>query len=272
MNAPWTLERVRALRERVERERSESYFIEGVRFVVAASDAGARFRCLVLSHKLLRSPLGQMLARRLRARGIPALVVSPAEFRELSQVDEPQGLGAVVASDWRPLPGDGPSPEDCWLLLSEIRAPGNLGTLMRTAAASGARGLIVLGSPTVDPLHPGAVRASMGALYSLTLVRTTFRELVLWRRRFRPAFIGATPEGSQDYRAVSYRRPVVLVLGSERKGLDAAQRALCNARVRIPMVTGDSLNLAIAGSLLLYEVWRQRCRSPIREPSALGAP
>jgi len=255
--APWPVEQILELRGLEARERSGSHFIEGARFVVAASDTGATFRSLVVAPKLLRSPIGQMLARRLRARGVPSLVVTPQEFERLSQAEQPQGIGAVVASEWQRLPQEGPGPLDCWIAVSEVRSPGNLGTLMRTAAAIGVRGVIVARSGRVDPFHPAAVRASMGALYSLKVVRASVAELAWWRRRFAPAVVGATPQASVDYRAFSYRRPLVVVLGSERKGLSDDQLALCEARVRIPMVAGDSLNLAVAGSIVLYEAWRQ---------------
>ena len=259
---PWSVEGILALRHRENRELDQAHFVDGVRFVVTAADAGATILSLIVSPKLLRSPLGQMLARRLRARGVPSLSVSPAEFARVSQAEDPQGVGAVLAQKWESLDSQVPLPRDCWVALGEVRSPGNLGTLMRTAAACGARGIIVPRAGSADPYHPATTRAAMGALVSLRLVRASCEQLEAWKRHNGLTIVGATPNTDVDYRAVSYRRPVVLLLGSERKGLTDAQLALCDARVRIPMVGGDSLNLAVAGSVLLYEVWGQR--RPVR--------
>ena len=257
------------LRQRSARDRTQSYFVEGVRFVVTASDADETFRSLVIAPKLLRTPLAQMLARRLPASGVPTLSVSPDEFARVSQAEEPSGIGAVLAQRWRPLRSVVLKHDDCWIALSDVRSPGNLGTLLRTAAAARARGVIVLAGGSADPFQPGTVRAAMGAMTSLSFVSATPAEFQDWRRRTRVAVLGATPQAAVDYRAVSYRQPVVLLLGSERKGLSEAQLALCDSRVRIPMSGGDSLNLAVAGSVLLYEVWNQR--HPLHDGRAVGA-
>jgi TrmH family RNA methyltransferase len=97
----------------------------------------------------------------------------------------------------------------------------------------------------------------MGALFKQKIVRTTAEQLRSWVGMNNIQVIGASPDGTEDYRQVSYTRPSLLMLGSERKGLTGEQRRMCNRIVRIPMVEGmDSLNVAVAGSLLMYEVFR----------------
>jgi TrmH family RNA methyltransferase len=247
-----------ALRDRKERDRSGAFLIEGVRFVLAASNAGASFVSLAVAPALLSSPIGGILLRRLRRSGVPVLEVSADELKQLSLSEQPQGIAAVVAQRWESIAPIVPSPRDLWIAVSTVRSPGNLGTLMRTAAASGARGVIVPPNSSADPYHPGALRAAMGASFSLRMVRAGAAELDRWKKRLGLVVIGADPGAPLDYRAYSYRRPVVLLLGSERKGLSRSQAALCDAQVRIPMSAGDSLNLAVAGSVLLYEIWNQR--------------
>jgi TrmH family RNA methyltransferase len=140
--------------------------------------------------------------------------------------------------------------------LSHVRSPGNLGSLLRTSAAIGGGGFILLGQQ-IDPYEPGLVRATMGALFKQTLVRTNVERLRHWIQTHRPAVIGASPDGVVEYDQVQYRRPTVLLLGHERSGLTDEQRSLCEQIVRIPMVGDtDSLNLAVAGSLLMYAVFR----------------
>jgi TrmH family RNA methyltransferase len=165
-----------------------------------------------------------------------------------------------------------PAPSDLWLALEHVCSPGNLGTLLRTSEAVGATGLVALGAG-VDPWDPAVVRATMGALFTRRIVRAGARVLRAWARRHGVAIVGADGEGARDFREVSYRRPVVLVLGDERKGLSPVQRAACDELVRIPM-TGrtDSLNVAVAKktwrSVLLYEAYAQR--HPLDRPTARG--
>ncbi len=260
------------LKDRSFREATGRYFVEGVRFVVAAHDANARIAALVVAPKLLRSAPGEMVARRLGASGVPLLRVTPEEFRRVAHASEPQGIGAIVEQSRGSL--QEPRPDDCWVLLESVRAEGNVGTILRTSEAVGGAGLIVPRWGSLDPYDPATVRASMGAILSRAIFRPTRGELEAWRRG-RVLFVGAAADARRDYREVCYRRPVVLVLGHERSGLSPAQQKLCDVTVRIPM-TGrtDSLNLGVAASLLLYEAFNQRnpcaTRFAWREPGARG--
>ena len=145
--------------------------------------------------------------------------------------------------------------------MSTVRSLGNLGTLLRTSAAVGAAGFILLGQQ-IDPYEPVVVRATMGALFKQTLVRTNIERFRHWIQKHRLAVVGASPDGVVEYDQVRYTLPTVLLLGNERSGLTEEQRSLCQQIVRIPMAGGtDSLNLAVAGSLLLYAVFRSTVRA-----------
>ncbi len=243
------------LRDRRVRDRRGLLFIEGVRFVLAAVKAKAQIVGLVFVPTVLRQAAVRNLVKALTASGVPYRRVSAYEFRDLSLAKEPQGIAAVVRQRWSPLVRlDRPA----WLAFERVRSPGNLGTSLRTAAATGADGAILLGDST-DPYAPGAVRASMGAIFEQRLVRTGYRHLRAWKRRTRTCVVGTASDARIDYRALSYRRPVVLMMGCEREGLSPAQRAVCDRIVSIPMVGDvDSLNLATASAVLLYEVFNQR--------------
>jgi TrmH family RNA methyltransferase len=144
----------------------------------------------------------------------------------------------------------------CWMAVGQIRTPGNLGTLMRTACAAGAAGFFFLGD-TTDAFHPLAVRASMGAIFGLPLVRTDVTNLRRWTQKHGVQVIGASPDGNVSFNQTHYGARVMLMIGEERRGLTVEQRTLCDQLVRIPMEDKlDSLNAAVAGSLLLYEVLR----------------
>ena len=254
-----TLDEIRRLQaDRAHRDARRTFFVEGVRNVVHAIESGFHIETLVYSEKLLIVPIARRLVRDRCRSGTPTLHVSPEAFRQISTTPRASGVGAIVAQRWSPLHGASPRAGLCWVVLEAVRSEGNLGSLIRTSEAIGGAGFILVG-PRIDPFAPAVVRASMGALFRQTFIRTNDRSLRNWVRRHRCRVIGASPDGSADLHRFDYPRPTILVLGEERQGLTPLQRDLCSDLVRIPMVgVADSLNLAVAGSLLLYEVYRAR--------------
>jgi TrmH family RNA methyltransferase len=262
-----TLDAIRLLQaDRAHRDARRTFFVEGVRNVVHAIESGFHIETLVYSEKLLIVPIARRLVRDRCRSGTPTLHVSPEAFRQVSTTPRASGVGAVVAQRWSPLHGASPRAGLCWVVLEAVRSEGNLGSLIRTSEAIGGAGFILVGH-RIDPFAPAVVRASMGALFRQTLIRTNDRSLRNWVRRHRCHVIGASPDGSADLHRFDYPRPTILVLGEERRGLTPLQRDLCSDLVRIPMVgVADSLNLAVAGSLLLYEVYRARSVRRARSP------
>jgi TrmH family RNA methyltransferase len=249
--------RVRALRTRDERTKTGCYAIEGVRFLVAASDAGATFVGIAVCEKLLGSVVARMIVRRLRRRGVPTIRIGEAEYSAATRLTDGTGLGvvAVVRQRWRSI--DRFRRGELWLAVESVRSPGNLGTLMRTCLAVGARGVIVVGD--ADLHDPACVRATMGALESLELVRMSPSALVALARATGAQLVGASPDGTCDFRCARYEAATIVLVGSERKGLSEPMRRACDLLVRIPMVGRiDSLNVAVAGSLILYEAFSHR--------------
>ena len=244
--------------DRAHRGARRTFFVEGVRNVVEAIENGFRIETLVHSDQLLTVPIARRLIRDRRRSGTPTLSVSPEAFRQVSTTPRASGVGAIVAQRWSPLHGASPRAGLCWVVLEAVRSAGNLGTLIRTSEAVGGAGFILVG-PRIDPFDPAVVRASMGALFRQAFIRTNHRSLRHWLRRHRCRAVGASPDGAAELHRFDYPRPTVLVLGEERGGLTPLQRELCRDLVRIPMVgAADSLNLAVAGSLILYEVYRAR--------------
>jgi TrmH family RNA methyltransferase len=264
-----TLDAIRRLQaDRAHRDACRTFFVEGVRNVVHAIESGCPIETLVYSEKLLIVPVARRLVRDRCRSGTPTLHVSPEAFRQVSTTPRASGVGAVVAQRWSPLHSTSPRAGLCWVVLETVRSEGNLGSLIRTSEAIGGAGFILVG-PRIDPFSPAVVRASMGALFGQTLIRTNERSLRNWVRRHRCRVIGASPDGSADLHRFDFNdpRPTILVLGEERQGLTPLQRDLCSDLVRIPMVgVADSLNLAVAGSLLLYEVYRARSARRDRAP------
>lgn len=252
------LEIERLQRDRSHRDARRAFFIEGVRNAVQAIENGFRVETIISSDRLLIVPIARKLVREQRRSGVPTFQVSPETFRRVSMTERASGVGAIVTQRWSRLHSISPRAGLCWVVLEDVRSPGNLGSLIRTSEAIGGAGFILAGN-RVDPYDPAIVRASMGAVFRQAFVRTNYRSLHHWLRRHGCRAIGASPDGSVDLHRSCYPRPTILVLGEERRGLNPAQRALCQGLVRIPMVgAADSLNLAVAGSLLLYEVYRDR--------------
>jgi RNA methyltransferase, TrmH family len=254
-----SVEYVRSLRDPARRAATGCFLVEGFRFVATAADREHAIEALVVAPALLPRGAAESLVRRRRQAGTPVLEVDADAFRSLSLLGEPQGIGAVVRQRWTERDALArPRRDALWLALAEVRSPGNLGTLLRTSAAVGATGLVCL-APAVDPHDPRVVRATMGAVLTQALCRATPAQLRAANRYGELFVVGAAPDAERDFRTISYRRPTVLVIGAERGGLTKEQRALCDAVVRIPMRGGtDSLNLAVAASVLLYEVYGQR--------------
>jgi len=247
------VEEFRALTARVDRDRSGRFVVEGARFVYAALRARASIDGALVCRDLLARSAADAAAV-LERRGVPVREVSRDEFASVSAAESPTGVAAVVRQRWsaprRPSRGEFP----VWLALGEVRSPGNLGTTLRTALAAGAAGTIFL-HPDTDPYDPVAVRASMGAVLALPLIRMTPDHLAAWRGRTGTLIVGTSPDARRDFRDVPRGRPTVVMLGCERRGMSRAQRRVCDLTVSIPMAPGsDSLNLGVAAGVVLFAV------------------
>jgi len=270
----FSLKLVSDLRDRPARDAHKLFLAEGTRFAVRALAQKASVYGLVYAPKLLQGPMPWSVVEQVQKFGVPILKVSPSEYRALSPgVSDPddegtaashQGLLLVLRQRWEPLPAVVRGYE-CWIGVEGVQTPGNLGTLLRSGEAAGATGVIVFdrspeGSPSgADPYDNQVVRASMGSIFAHRMIRTTHSAFRKWPSRKELSVVGATPETTTDYRELNYRKPVVLMLGHERTGLSDGQRNTCDRFARIPMAgSPDSLNLAMAGTLMLYEVHNQR--------------
>lgn len=251
------IKRIRSLRQRKQREKTGLFFAEGIRIVTEAVQVGAPVEALVIAPDLLESRFARSLCEDQRRMGVPVLEVTKEVFQSISDKDGPQGLAAVIRQRWDSPAIAGQVARRRFVALSRVQDPGNLGTVLRTSDAAGFAGVILVG-PTADPYDPACVRASMGAIFSQRLVRLTVEEFVAWKKQYGYTLVGTSATAPNDYRAVRYREPVVIYMGNEREGLSPQEMAICHVMVSIPMVgRADSLNLAVATGLMLYEVFRQ---------------
>jgi TrmH family RNA methyltransferase len=252
-----SIKSIRALRQRKEREERGLCFVEGIRQVAEALDSGASVEQLIVAPELLTSAFAHQLLASDGVAGVPVLEVSRDVFTSLSQKDGPQGLAAVVRQRWATLEAVRLDAPPGWVALTEPADPGNLGTIIRTADAVGAAGVMLIG-PSADPYDPAALRASMGAAFAMPLLRCTWESFAAWKLASGAYLVGAADSAPADFQATAYPQPLVLLMGSERQGLSAAQQGLCDSLVSIPMRgRADSLNLAVATAVMLYELLRQ---------------
>jgi TrmH family RNA methyltransferase len=251
------IKQIRSLRHRPEREQSGLFFIEGIRIVAEAVQLGVEIETLVVAPDLLKSQFGREIIQEQQAHGTPCIEVTTGVFSSISSKDGPQGIGAVVRQRWEALEHVRLADGQYWVALDAAQDPGNIGTILRTGDASGSAGLILLGN-CADPYDATALRASMGAIFSQRLVKASFADFLRWKQQHNYYVVGTSRAALRDYRKVSYQFPLVLLMGSEKLGLSSEQQATCDMMVKIPMVgRSDSLNLAVATGITLYEIFYQ---------------
>jgi RNA methyltransferase, TrmH family len=250
------------VRNRKERQASGLFYIEGLRSVTEAVRVGAQIETLLVSHELLESEHGQSIRSEQQSQGVPVLNVSAEVFKSISLKEGPQGIAALVKQEWLALQDLQVSAGSRWVALDSVSDPGNLGTIMRTNDAVGGEGIILL-DHTTDPYDPTALRASMGAVFSQKLIRARFADFAHWKQTEGVALIGTSDKSPMDYQSIVYQSPLVLLMGSERQGLLEHHEDLCDMIVRVPMIgRSDSLNLAVATAVVLYEIFNQQRGKP----------
>lgn len=250
---------IRSLAMRKVRRETGQFVAEGASVLVTARDAGWK----PTSMAFLAGSAGTGMHRELLAwaknSGAECLEVSAAVLGKLAAKDNPQTMLAVFEQRWQEYPrARDVSVASLWVVLENVRDPGNLGTIIRTADAVEADGVMLVGN-CADPYSREAVRATMGSVFNVPLVRSTHPDFLARVRDWRGEVVGTHLDATEDYRATSYRAPVLLLMGSEGPGLTPEMATVCTRTVKIPMAGRlDSLNLAVATALVLYELRRDR--------------
>ncbi|MFY9570165.1 MAG: RNA methyltransferase [Blastocatellia bacterium] len=260
--------RVRGIGER------HHVFLEGVRLIEDALSTGARFESVAFTAELASSEHGAALLDSLRRVQCRGALVSKQVMEAITDTKTPQGVAAIVSRPYLDLDDMFAGSPDLLVIADELQDPGNLGTIIRTAEATGASGLITT-RYTVDPFSDKAIRASMGSALRLPLVTGAQRKDIAARCRTHNIKIVASspaPPRSQGViedvtrveavkvcTEVDMTVPIALILGREATGLSAGAQGAANEFVHIPMTEGvQSLNVASAAAILLYEAARQR--------------
>jgi TrmH family RNA methyltransferase len=251
---------VRDLQRRKARGRRGLAVLEGVRLIEEALAAGLPFKGAIISPDLARTTRGQALTADLASHAIPVEEVASRVFEQLADTETPQGILAIVQPrTWTV--ADVPAAGGAVLVVDGVQDPGNVGTLIRTADALGA-GATVLLRGSADPMNGKALRAAMGATFRHPVIPLDDAPFIAWARERGLTLWAAAADGVPLARAVrdaTGKELIAVIVGNEGAGIRPQLNAVAAQRVAIPLAHGaESLNVAVAAGILLYEVLRGR--------------
>lgn len=250
------------LADRKARNETGLFLIEGYRELKRASDSAVVMQTLFICPPFFLGSNEKALIDQVHAAGAEIIVCSEQVFQKLSYRDRPDGLVAIAVqmqSSLKDLDLVLALKKEPFLIIAEaIEKPGNLGTILRSADAAGVDGVIVCDRCT-DIYNPNVVRASVGTLFTLPVVEASSAETLLWLRERKIKVIAATPSAKKEFTDTELTGAIAIAVGTEQLGLTELWMQASDIQVRIPMHgVADSLNVATATTLLLYEVVRQR--------------
>lgn len=249
---------LRALDRKKTRAETGLFLAEGARLIEQALAQDWDIDTLVISTSSLERDYVQALSARAGARGARIVQVPDRLAGQIARKDNPQSLIAAIRQKDLSLDKLDPAHPGLWIGLYQIRDPGNLGTILRTADCADIAGVIML-DQCCDPFSVEAVRASMGSLFDVRLARADFDTFNTWRQAAGLNMVAASVNGNTPHTGVDFKRPSLILMGNEQSGLPVHIEAQCDTLCLIPMRGGaDSLNLAQATAIMLYEGWRQR--------------
>lgn len=248
---------IKKLRNKKSRDELKLFYVEGVRAVGEAIETKQDIRYLLFCPGLLVSEYGNQLIENYAQDGDSLIEVSEEVFQSFSLKEGPQGLAAVVSQKWSSL-DQAKNKGGLWTALDSIQDPGNLGTILRSSDAVGGRGVILL-DQTTDPFHPSSVRASTGAIFTQEIIQIELKNFIEWKSNVNIPVLGTLCGDAANYRDYHYPSDIILLMGSEQKGLNENHLGICDAIVTIPMEGNvDSLNVSVAASIILFEIYHQK--------------
>lgn len=252
------VKRVRALAEKKFRRRESVFVVHGIQPVWQAVEAGADIETLVVAPDLLRHRGALEMVDARAAAGVAVARLSGELFRRICDRDGPSGLAAIVRAAPAALDELTVAPDGVLVALHEPGNPGNVGTIIRTASAAGAAGVILIGN-AADPYDPAAVKASMGALFTVPVALAgSAADFLSWAAGAGVTVAATSGRAELSVWDADWPLPLALLLGSEGAGLPEDLLAAAGLAVSIPMTgTAESLNLAVAAGVALYEVRRR---------------
>lgn len=244
------------LKERRERDKTGLFLVEGYREIMRAHESGRAFETLFYCPELFLGENEPALIESIKNAKAQTFSCSESVFKKLSYRDRPDGLLAI-AHQKKALLSDIKAPN--FLVVAEaIEKPGNLGTILRSSDAVGVDGVIIADRCT-DIHNPNVVRASVGTLFTIPVIEAKGDDILQWLKDNGVSIVATTPAAEKEYTDVDLTGPIAILMGTEQVGLTKKWLDAADIQVRIPMLgVADSLNVATATTLMLYEALRQR--------------
>ena len=245
-----TIKAVRSLREKKHRKREGRFLAEGLRLLTDARESGRIPELLLMAEGREGHPLLDALESVVAAAGGDVIEMPEDLLAKVTGKDNPQAVAGVFAEWDTRLEGLDRARSPLWLVAQAMRDPGNLGTMLRTADAVGAGGVILL-DDCADPFSVEAVRASMGAVFTVPLAQARWEDFLPWLRGGPGQLVAASLREAVPYRGAPYVAPCFVMVGNESRGLPEDYEMACDLRVTMPMKgRADSLNAAVAAAVL----------------------
>lgn len=252
------IKRLRSLERKKGRTETGLFLAEGARLVTQGLQNGWRADVLLVASSMLSRAHIKGLLDVAKASETKIIDVPERLLSKVSRKDNPQAIIAAFEQKHTPLSSLDTSSDKIWLALYEIRDPGNLGTILRTADCANLAGVILVGT-CCDPYSVEAVRASMGSIFDIPFSSAGFDEFNDWRSAAQFKVVAASVNGTARHDQVKYGARPIILMGNEQAGLPEHVEAACDTLALIPMRGGaDSLNLAQATAIITYEAWRQK--------------
>ena len=253
---------VRDLKKRRHREESRLFRIEGHREIDRALDADIEFNSVIYCDSIPRFSQCEGTFNRIKSRsGIEIYAASSSVFDTLSQWQNPDGLLVIAKRPQPVLEEMRADVNDVFLVIDGIEKPGNLGSMFRTADATGCSGILI-SDPVVDLFNPNVIRASLGTVFTMPCAIGDKEWIIQWLQQYHLRIVCSSPQGANSFLETPLDAGCAIVIGSEKDGLSESWIEACDEVVRLPHEGfADSINAAMAANALLFESYRQRQKS-----------
>ncbi len=249
------VKRIRGLRLKKNRDEEGVFVVEGAEPLQKALNNGWQMETLLVNKTAINHSKAQQIMALCRAQNALLLEVIDKVASYASNRDNPQDLIGVLKQKYHKIQSVRANESGLWLGLENIRDPGNLGSILRTADAVGVRGVFLIGH-CCDAFSPEVIRASTGSFSTVPIMLISAQEFKAWRTHFEGKIIGThLHEKALDYRRLKLNAPAIILMGGEQSGLTDEITSMCDSLAKIPMRDGvESLNLAVSTAIMLYHL------------------